>query len=37
MNAGLGLGNLAGLDKVGHKRVVAGELLHLPFVKEVGP
>lgn len=24
MNAGLGLGNLPGLDKVGHKRVVAG-------------
>ena len=37
MNAGLGLGNLAGLDKVGHKRVVAGELLHLPLVQKVGP
>ena len=36
MNAGLGLSNLPGLNKVGHKRVVAGELLHLPLMQKVG-
>ena len=36
MNAGLGLSNLPGLNKVGHKRVVAGQLLHLPLMQKVG-
>ena len=37
MNAGLGLGDLAGFNKIGHQGMVAGELLHLPLVQKVGP
>ncbi len=36
VHPGLGLGNLPRLDKIGHKRMVAGELLELPLVQQIG-
>ena len=35
MDARLFRGNLAGFDEIGHERVVARELLDLPFVEQV--